>query len=140
MVLQDLGRRINSAVNDLTRSPTLDEKAFDGMIKEISNALMEADVNVRLVSTLRKTIRSSVKFNELPPHANKKRIIQKAVFDALVDIMNPHQNAYQPKKGKANVPLVPSRERSRGSLCLWSLWPASPRSLMKNPSTKTTSS
>lgn len=26
MVLQDLGRRINSAVSDLTRSPNLDEK------------------------------------------------------------------------------------------------------------------
>lgn len=103
MVLQDLGRRINGAVNDLTRAPTLDEKAFDGMIKEISNALIEADVNIKLVSTLRKSIKSSVKFNDLPAHANKKRIIQKAVFDALVDIVNPHQNAYQPKKGKSNV-------------------------------------
>lgn len=26
MVLQDLGRRINAAVTDLTRSPNLDEK------------------------------------------------------------------------------------------------------------------
>lgn len=103
MVLQDLGRRINAAVNDLTRSATLDEKAFDGMIKEISNALVEADVNFKLVANLRKTIKSTVKFNELPPHANKKRIIQKAVFDALVDIVNPHQTPYQPKKGKANV-------------------------------------
>ncbi|RMY47317.1 hypothetical protein D0864_15092 [Hortaea werneckii] len=103
MVLQDLGRRINSAVTDLTRAPTLDEKAFDGMIKEISNALVEADVNIKLVSGLRKTIKSSVKFGELPPHANKKRIIQKAVFDALVDIVNPHQKPYEVKKGKSNV-------------------------------------
>lgn len=103
MVLQDLGRRINAAVTDLTRSPTLDEKAFDGMIKEISNALAEADVNIKLVANLRKTIKSSVKFSELPPHANKKRIIQKAVFDALVDIVNPHQKEYVPKKGKSNV-------------------------------------
>lgn len=103
MVLQDLGRRINAAVNDLTRAQTLDEKAFDGMIKEISNALVEADVNIKLVSNLRKTIKSSVKFHELPPHANKKRIIQKAVFDALVDIVNPHQTPYNPKKGKSNV-------------------------------------
>ncbi|KAK4501440.1 hypothetical protein PRZ48_007249 [Zasmidium cellare] len=103
MVLQDLGRRINAAVTDLTRSQTLDEKAFDGMIKEISNALIAADVNIKLVSQLRKSIKSSVKFNELPPHANKKRIIQKAVFDALVDIVNPHQKPYEPKKGKSNV-------------------------------------
>ena len=103
MVLQDLGRRINAAVTDLTRSPTLSEKAFDSMIKEISNALIEADVNIKLVSNLRKTIKSSVKFHDLPAHANKKRIIQKAVFDALVDIVNPHQTPYNPKKGKSNV-------------------------------------
>ncbi|TKA71288.1 Signal recognition particle 54 kDa protein [Friedmanniomyces simplex] len=103
MVLQDLGRRINAAVTDLTRSPTLDEKAFDGMIKTISNALAEADVNIKLVANLRKTIKSAVKFHELPAHANKKRIIQKAVFDALVDIVNPHQKEYVPKKGKSNV-------------------------------------
>ncbi|KAK3070768.1 Signal recognition particle, partial [Teratosphaeriaceae sp. CCFEE 6253] len=103
MVLQDLGRRINSAVSDLTRAPTLDEKAFDGMIKQISNALAEADVNIKLVATLRKTIKAAVKFPDLPPSANKKRIIQKAVFDALVDIVNPHQKEYVPKKGKSNV-------------------------------------
>ena len=28
MVLQDLGRRINAAVSDLTRSATLDEKVY----------------------------------------------------------------------------------------------------------------
>ncbi|KAK4953656.1 Signal recognition particle [Elasticomyces elasticus] len=103
MVLQDLGRRINAAVTDLTRAPTLDEKAFDGMIKTISNALAEADVNIKLVAQLRKTIKASVKFHELPPHAKKKQIIQKAVFDALVDIVNPHQKPYEPKKGKSNV-------------------------------------
>ncbi|KAK4621677.1 Signal recognition particle [Fulvia fulva] len=103
MVLADLGKRINSAVNDLTRGQTIDEKAFDGMVKEVCNALMEADVNIKLVAVLRKTIKNAVKFNELPPHANKKRIIQKAVFDALVDIVNPHQTPYNPKKGKSNV-------------------------------------
>ncbi|EMC93821.1 hypothetical protein BAUCODRAFT_93699 [Baudoinia panamericana UAMH 10762] len=103
MVLQDLGRRINTAVTDLTRAPTLDEKAFDSMLRDIANALAEADVNIRLVANLRKTIKTTVKFSELPPSANKKRIIQKAVFDALVDIVNPHQTPYQPKKGKSNV-------------------------------------
>lgn len=103
MVLQDLGRRINGALTDLTRSATLDEKAFDSMLREIANALAEADVNIKLVASLRKTIKQSVKFSELPAHANKKRIIQKAVFDALVDIVNPHQKPYEPKKGKSNV-------------------------------------
>jgi signal recognition particle subunit SRP54 len=84
MVLQDLGRRINAAVNDLTRSATLDEKAFDGMIKEICNALVEADVNIKLVAGLRNSIKKTVNFNELAPGVNKKRIIQKVPTHILV--------------------------------------------------------
>jgi signal recognition particle subunit SRP54 len=78
MVLQDLGRRINAAVSDLTRSTNLDEKQFEAMVKEICNALMEADVNIKLVATLRKAIKSSVNFKELAPGVNKKKVIQKA--------------------------------------------------------------
>ncbi|KAL8954318.1 MAG: hypothetical protein Q9183_007200, partial [Haloplaca sp. 2 TL-2023] len=104
MVLQDLGRRINSAVSDLTRSPNLDEKAFDGMVKEICSALLEADVAVRLVSSLRKSIKASVNFKSLPPATNKKRLIQKTVFDELVKLVDPHAGeAWKPKKGKSNV-------------------------------------
>ncbi|EKD13379.1 uncharacterized protein L3040_002760 [Drepanopeziza brunnea f. sp. 'multigermtubi'] len=103
MVLQDLGRRINAAVSDLTRSSNLDEKAFDGMIKEICAALLEADVNVRLVGNLRKSIKASVNFKDQAPGVNKKRLIQKAVFDELVKLVDPHAEPFKPKKGKANV-------------------------------------
>ncbi|KAF1813611.1 signal recognition particle protein [Eremomyces bilateralis CBS 781.70] len=103
MVLSSLGQRISSAVSDLTRAPTLDEKAFDGMVKEICNALIEADVSVRLVSGLRTSIRKKVNFKELGQGVNKKRIIQKAVFDELVSLVNPHAEPFKPKKGKPNV-------------------------------------
>lgn len=73
------------------------------MIKEISNALISADVNLRLVSTLRKSIKSSVDFKSLPPAANKKRLIQKAVFDELVKLVDPHAEPFKPRKGKPNV-------------------------------------
>lgn len=103
MVLSDLGRRINAAVSDLTRSQNLDEKAFDGMVKEICNALMEADVNIKLVASLRKSIKNTVNFKDIAPGVNKKRLIQKAVFDELVKLVDPHAEPFKPKKGKANV-------------------------------------
>lgn len=73
------------------------------MIKEIASALLEADVNVRLVQQLRKSIKATVNFKELPPAVNKKRLIQKAVFDELVNLVNPHNEPFKPKKGRANV-------------------------------------
>lgn len=45
MVLADLGKRITNAVSGLTRSDVVDEKALDGMLKEICAALLEADVS-----------------------------------------------------------------------------------------------
>lgn len=73
------------------------------MIKEICAALLEADVNVKLVGTLRKSIKTTVKFNDLPPAVNKKRLIQKTVFDELVKLVDPHAEPFKPKKGKSNV-------------------------------------
>ncbi|MCJ1365902.1 Signal recognition particle [Acarospora aff. strigata] len=73
------------------------------MIKEICAALLEADVNVKLVGTLRKSIKQTVNFKELAPGINKKRLIQKAVFDELVKLVDPHAEPFKPKKGKPNV-------------------------------------
>lgn len=106
MVLQDLGRRINAAVTDLTRSNNLDEHAFDNMLKEIANALVSADVNIKLVKNLRKSIRSSVNFSQIPANANRKRLIQQAVFDHLVDLVDPHAEPFKPKKGKSQVLMM----------------------------------
>ncbi|KAK8041474.1 signal recognition particle protein SRP54 [Apiospora phragmitis] len=103
MVLQDLGRRISTALHDVTRAPNLDEKAFKAMLNEISHALLEADVNVKLVGKLTNSIKTTVNFKDLPPAVNKKRLIQKAVFDELVKLVDPHAEPFKPKKGKSNV-------------------------------------
>ncbi len=73
------------------------------MLKEICAALLEADVNVKLVGTLRKSIRATVNFKDIPPAVNKKRLIQKAVFDELVTLVDPHAEPFKPRKGKPNV-------------------------------------
>jgi signal recognition particle subunit SRP54 len=49
------------------------------MIKDICNALIEADVNIKLISGLRKSIRNTVNFKDLAPGVNKKKIIQKVI-------------------------------------------------------------
>lgn len=73
------------------------------MIKEICAALLEADVNVKLVGTLRKSIKATVNFKDLAPAVNKKRLIQKTVYDELVKLVDPHAEPFKPKKGKSNV-------------------------------------
>lgn len=103
MVLADLGKRLTSAVSNLAHTNVVDEKAFDAMMKEICSALIEADVNVKLVANLRKSIKHAVNLKELAPGVNKKRLIQKTVFDELVKLVDPHCEPFKPKKGRSNV-------------------------------------
>lgn len=57
MVLADLGRRIRNAVGRIGQSAVINEDELNNMLKEISNALIESDVNVKLVIELRNNVK-----------------------------------------------------------------------------------
>ena len=50
------------------------------MLKEVSRALLEADVNIRLVKQLSENVRSVINFDETARGLNKRHMIQQAVF------------------------------------------------------------
>jgi len=110
MVLNDLGRRINAAFSELSRVPVVDDAAVDTLLKSVCAALLESDVNVKLVQGLRNKVRGTVKeqLNEGDKAARmsdvqRKNIVQKAVYDHLVQLVDPGVEAFKPKKGKPNV-------------------------------------
>ncbi|KAG9038452.1 Signal recognition particle [Tulasnella sp. JGI-2019a] len=108
MVLVDLGRRINSAFAQLNKAPVIDDKALDALLKEVASALLESDVNVRLVASLRQKVKAKVKAAiesgaDKGRDLNRKNIIQKAIFDELVQLVDPGVEPYKPKKGHPNV-------------------------------------
>ncbi|CAD6237700.1 GSCOCG00008308001-RA-CDS [Cotesia congregata] len=73
------------------------------MLKEICAALLEADVNIRLVKKLRENVRSVIDFDDMAGGLNKRRMIQSAVFKELVKLIDPGVKAYQPVKGRPNI-------------------------------------
>jgi signal recognition particle subunit SRP54 len=73
------------------------------MLREICTALLEADVNVKLVKRLRENIKSVIDFEEMAAGLNKRRMIQSAVFNELCKLVDPGVKAWQPQKGKPNV-------------------------------------
>ncbi|KAG1057066.1 hypothetical protein G6F43_001090 [Rhizopus delemar] len=103
MVLADLGRKINSALSDLTKAPVIDEKVLDSLVKQICAALLASDVNVMLVQKLRTNIKKSVNLEELANSANKKRLIEKAVMDELSRLVDPQVEPYKPVKRRTNI-------------------------------------
>ncbi|WRT68388.1 signal recognition particle protein SRP54 [Kwoniella shivajii] len=109
MVLADLGARLHGALNQLSRASVVDDRVIDALLKELCAALLEADVNVKLVSQLRTKVKAKVKksLEEAEKaggrEANKKNVVQKAVFDELVALVDPGVEPYKPVKGKTNV-------------------------------------
>jgi signal recognition particle subunit SRP54 len=67
------------------------------MLKEICTALLQSDVNVRLVKGLRQGIKTQINL-DTGAGLNKRRIIQKAVFDALCHLVDPGTEPFKPVK------------------------------------------
>lgn len=103
MVLADLGRKITSALKSLSNATIINEEVLNNMLKDICAALLEADVNIRLVKQMRENVRSVIDFDEMAGGLNKRRMIQSAVFKELVKLIDPGVKAWQPSKGRNNV-------------------------------------
>ncbi|KAJ3046706.1 Signal recognition particle, partial [Rhizophlyctis rosea] len=103
MVLADLGRQINNALRSLSQESVIDEKVLASILKDISIALLQADVNAQLVGRLRENIKKAVNVQELAPAVNKRRLIQNAVYEELCRLVDPGDDAPKPKKNRANI-------------------------------------
>lgn len=100
MVLADLGTRLRDALGSVS-SGTNDE--IQQLIKDICAALLESDVNVKLVAKLRDNIRQKCAAeitNKNESLANKRKKLQKIVFDELCALVDSHEEPPKPKKLK----------------------------------------
>lgn len=63
-------------------------QVLNAMLKEICAALLESDVNIRLVKQLRENVKSVIDFNAMAGGINKRRMIQSAVFKELTKVLH----------------------------------------------------
>ncbi|CAE6414474.1 unnamed protein product [Rhizoctonia solani] len=132
MVLADLGRKINDAFAQLQRAPVVDDKVLDAILKDVCSALLESDVNVKLVASLRQKVKATAKAAfeggaDKGKEANRKGVVQKAVFDELVRLVDPGVEPYKPTKGKSNVIMaVGLQGNGKTTTCTKARLPTSP--------------
>ncbi|AJC71203.1 signal recognition particle [Thermococcus guaymasensis DSM 11113] len=94
MALDKLGKALNSALKKLARSSTVDEALIREIVRDIQRALIQSDVNVRLVLQLTKRIQERA-LNEKPPAGvSPKEHVIKIVYEELTKFL-----------GKEAVPL-----------------------------------
>jgi signal recognition particle subunit SRP54 len=70
-------------------------------------------VNVKLVQQLRAQVKRDVDFESLAPGVNKQRVVHKAIFDALVELVDP-QKQQQKQQGASQGHSVYPFEPSKG--------------------------
>jgi signal recognition particle subunit SRP54 len=106
MVLGDLGTRITKALSSLTSATVIDQKVVDDLLKEVGNALIQADVSVKLVINLREEIKRHINLDQLAAGVNRRKLVYRAVVESLCKLLDPGVEAYKPRKGKSNVILL----------------------------------
>nr|GMD18322.1 signal recognition particle 54 kDa protein 2 [Ipomoea batatas] len=103
MVLAQLGGSISRALQQMSNATIIDEKVLNECLNEITRALLQSDVQFKLVRDMQTNIKRIVNLDDLAAGHNKRKIIQQAVFNELCKILDPGKPSFTPKKGKTSV-------------------------------------
>lgn len=112
MVLADLGTRLRDALSSVESGS---DQEILAMIKDIVTALLESDVNIKLVARLRDNIKNKIKESDDKNPSHTRKRLQKIVFDELCELVDSHQVPPQPKKLKAIKQKGPAKLNSAGN-------------------------
>jgi len=120
MVLAELGGKLRDSLRKLhAHSGRVTESHLKDLLSEISRALIESDVNVKLVMQLRNNVNLKVQAlieededNDTSNNRDSDRRasqvskhVQKVVMEELVQLLEPQRKPYKMKRGVANVIL-----------------------------------
>ncbi|MFX1474582.1 MAG: signal recognition particle protein Srp54 [Promethearchaeota archaeon] len=106
MVLGKLGSALHSAVQKLLRAPLVDKKSVKELVQDLQRALLQADVNVRLVMELTKRIEERSLKDEIAPGISRRDYVIKVVYEELTAILGEKTAPLTLKPGQPNVYLV----------------------------------
>jgi len=99
MVLEKLGSSLKNTLSKIAKSMFVDEKLINELVKDIQRALLQADVNVKLVFELTNKIRERIKSEKDVKGLTKKEQLINIVYEELVNFLG--KEAYKIEvKGK----------------------------------------
>lgn len=107
MVLDGLSDSISNAIKKVLKAPIVDEKVVKELVRDIQRALLQSDVNVKLVFELSKNIEKKILEEELPSGITRRDLAVKVVYDELVTLLGGEKvQVLRYPKGKSTVVLL----------------------------------
>ncbi|WP_305064143.1 signal recognition particle protein Srp54 [Methanococcoides sp.] len=97
MVMDKLGSSLQDALKKLVGAGRIDERTVTEVVKDIQRALLQADVNVKLVMQMSSHIKERALKEEVPPGMNPREHVIKIVYQELISIVG----------RSADIPLKP---------------------------------
>jgi len=87
MVMDKLGSSLQDALKKLVGAGRIDERTVNEVIKDIQRALLQADVNVKLVMEMSKHIKKRALKEDVPAGMSPREHVIRIVYQELVNII-----------------------------------------------------
>ena len=106
MVLEKLGSSIYQALKKVFRVAVVDEATVKELVRDIQRALLQADVNVKLVLEISKRIEERALKEKLPLGISRKEHIIKVVYDELTRFLGEKPASLKITPGKRRIIML----------------------------------
>ncbi len=106
MVLDRLGSSLNNALKKVFRAPVMDEKTVKELVRDIQRALLQADVNVKMVLEVSKRIEERALKEKVPPGVSRREHIVKVVYEELTRFLGEKSASLKIDPGKRKVLML----------------------------------
>ncbi len=106
MVLDRLGSSLNDALKKIFRAPIMDEKTVKELVRDIQRALLQADVNVKLVLEVSKRIEERALKEKVPPGVSRREHVVKVVYEELTRFLGEKPASLKIEPGKRKILML----------------------------------
>ena len=106
MALDRLGSSLTGAIKKLFRAGVIDEAAVKELVRDIQRALLQADVNVKLVLAISKRIEDRALKEKVPPGISRREHVIKVVYEELTRFVGDKPVPIKMEPGKKKILML----------------------------------
>ncbi len=106
MALDRLGSSLHAALKKLFRASVIDEAAVKELVRDIQRALLQGDVNVKLVLDISKRMEDRALKEKVPPGISRREHVVKVVYEELTRFLGEKSVPMKIEPGKRKVIML----------------------------------
>jgi len=106
MALERFGSSLYDALKKIFRAPVVDEETVKELARDIQRALLQADVNVKLVLEISKRIEDRALQEKVPPGVSRREHVIKVVYEELTRFLGEKPVPLKVEPGKRKIIML----------------------------------